>query len=125
MKIRYMCPYCLPKSNQFYFHFEDIASIELDNKYCYDFICSNGHKNSFFLQNPKFELLFDFGVSAYLDGYYREAVLDFSAALERFYEHAIYSMLGSKSGNDKMKHFWDQLKKQSERQLAAYITLFF
>lgn len=125
MRIKYMCPYCLPESNQFYLNFEDIGSVELIDKYCYECICPNGHKNNFFIQNPRYELLFDFGVSAYLDGYYREAVLDFAAALERFYEYAIYVMLGTKNRNEGMEEFWKQIKKQSERQLGAYVALYF
>ena len=38
------------------------------------------------LLGHKFELLFDLGALAILDGYYREAVSSFAACVERFYE---------------------------------------
>ena len=64
-------------------------SIEITDKLLYEFSCKNGHLNRFFITNTKYELLFDMGLCAYLNGFYREAVLDFAASLERFYENCI------------------------------------
>ena len=38
------------------------------------------------MNNLKFELLFELGINALIDGYPREAVSSFASALERFYE---------------------------------------
>lgn len=51
--------------------------------------CSHGHKTTTIVQNPKYEILFDIGANAIVDGYYREAVSSFTSSLERFYEYSI------------------------------------
>ena len=43
-------------------------SIEITDKLLYEFSCENGHLNRFFITNPKYELLFDMGLCAYLNG---------------------------------------------------------
>jgi hypothetical protein len=48
--------------------------------------CEQGHTTVVALSIPAFELLFDFGCSALLDGYTREAVTSFASSLERFEE---------------------------------------
>ena len=55
-------------------------SIEITDKLLYEFYDVNGKLNRFFITNPKYELLFDMGMCAYLKGFYREAVLDFAAS---------------------------------------------
>ena len=125
MRLKFLCPQCLIEHEHVVLGYSDLGSVELTNNYCYDYTCPKGHTTNVFVQNPRYELLYDFGVSAYLDGYYREAVLDFAAALERFYEHAIYSLVGIKGASDNMKNFWNHIKKQSERQLGAFLALYF
>jgi hypothetical protein len=46
--------------------------------------CGQGHTTVVTLPIPAFELLFDFGCSALLDGYPREAVTSFASSFERF-----------------------------------------
>jgi hypothetical protein len=48
--------------------------------------CQQGHMTIVTLPIPAFKLLFDFGCSALLDGYPREAATTFASSLERFEE---------------------------------------
>ena len=50
--------------------------------------CEQGHTTEVTLPIPAFELLFDFGSAALLDGYAREAVTSFASSFERFAEFA-------------------------------------
>lgn len=96
--------------------------LEFRNDDRYDSECPEGHKSSTLLQQQRFELLFDVGAYAVLDGYYREAVLSFFGSLERFYEFALRALLLHSSKTDKMfKESWKLVAKQSERQLGAFI----
>lgn len=98
--------------------------VEFRDDGCYRFECKNGHKTKVILQNQKFEILFNIGAHAILDGYYREAVSSFSSSLERFYEFALRTLLEKSSGSDKLfQEVWKKLSSQSERQLGAYIVL--
>jgi hypothetical protein len=62
---------------------------ELQDNGLYYMQCPLGHKTVTCLQEQKFEVLFDMGIYAIVDGYYREAVSAFAAALERFHEFFI------------------------------------
>lgn len=104
-------------------------SIEITVKLLYEFSCENGHLNRFFITNPKYELLFDMGLCAYLNGFYREAVLDFAASLERFYENCINIFLIERYLNqnaygEKIEQLWKPIKKQSERQYGAFLAMY-
>lgn len=84
--------------------------------------CPNGHNAAYILQAFKFETLFDIGVDAFVDGYYREAVTTWSSSLERFYEFCVKILLRrakvDKTEADKM---WKNMSNQSERQLGAFL----
>jgi hypothetical protein len=76
------------------------------------------------LQQQKFEVLFDLGAYAVLDGYYREAVSSFATSLERFYEFATRVLLHKSSvPNDVVASCWREVSNQSERQLGAFVFL--
>ncbi|MCP3746796.1 hypothetical protein [Paenibacillus sp. A3M_27_13] len=117
---------------------------DLTDSLSYEFTCNRGHKNVFLLDSHKFELLFQMGLYAYSDGYFREAVTNFAAAIERFHEFCI-AVLSWEHGNEKKvfnqnseiqysqindefnkeyKDAWKELSRQSERQLGAYIMLY-
>ncbi|MEK4479968.1 hypothetical protein MKZ23_11095 [Paenibacillus sp. FSL R5-0876] len=117
----------------------------LTDSLSYVFTCNSGHKNVFLLNNHRYELLFQMGLNAYNDGYFREAVTNFAAAIERFHEFsiAVLSWEHSKgklliegdSGSfsydvidndfeDEYKKAWKELARQTERQLGAYIMLY-
>lgn len=90
----------------------------------YEIKCSFGHVTTTVLQQQKFEVLFDIGVHAILDGYYREAVTSFSSSLERFYEFALRIFLEKASKSDEL--FQSCRKKvggRSERELGAFVCL--
>ena len=106
---------------------------DIPDNQIFEFCCPAGHKNKIHLQNPRYELLFDMGLSAYKDGYYREACLDFAACIERFHEYCLYVMLEDKREEDKREFFqdtsiienmWKLISAQSERQYGAFVVLY-
>src|SRR5918996_2240991 len=74
-----------------------LKGTELRDDLTFNLECPLGHKSVVIFNAPKFELLFDMGVSALLDGYGREAVSSFAAAQERFHEFGI-KVLVAKQG---------------------------
>ena len=90
----------------------------------YEIKCSLGHETTTVLQQQKFEVLFDIGAHAILDGYYREAVSSFTSSLERFYEFALRVFLEQASKSDELfQNCWKKVTNQSERQLGAFVFL--
>ncbi len=73
-----------------------IAAIEFRDDGRYEVTCPKGHKSVTILQQQKFEVLFDIGAYAIVDGYYREAVSSFTSSLERFYEFFVKAVLLNK-----------------------------
>lgn len=97
----------------------------LEDSGVYDVTCPKGHKSTVYVVNQKFELLFETGLNALVDGYPREAVSSFTAALERFYEffwRVAQSHLGV--ANEHVATAWKPVARLSERQLGAYITAY-
>jgi len=98
---------------------------ELSDNGLYFYTCPKGHASKAILSNLKFELLFDLGLHAINDGYYREAVSSFTSSLERFYEFYIkVSWHSHGSSFDQIEQTWKQIANQSERQLGAFISCF-
>lgn len=90
----------------------------------YEFKCSFGHQSITLLQQQKFEILFQIGANAIIDGYYREAISSFSSSLERFYEFSLKVFLcRAGTSNELFKKSWKSVQNQSERQLGAFIFL--
>ncbi|KXB30773.1 hypothetical protein AT959_08555 [Dechloromonas denitrificans] len=90
----------------------------------YEIKCSLGHETATVLQQQKFEVLFDIGAHAILDGYYREAVSSFTSSLERFYEFALRVFLEQASKSEELfQNCWKKVANQSERQLGAFVFL--
>jgi len=121
MRLMVSCMQCLQEfgkpSNEF-------AHVELRNDGRYELTCSMGHTTTTILQQQKFEVLFEIGAYAILDGYYREAVSSFSTSLERFYEFALRVFLENVSKADALfQNCWKKVASQSERQLGAFIFL--
>lgn len=128
MKIKFHCWKCLEENfgnMNLSFHHDETPK-DISNDYFYDFTCINGHKNHFVVSNHKYELLFDSGIYALNDGYYREAVADFAASLERFYEICIRIILieCTKNGTDSFDVLWNEIARQSERQYGAFLALY-
>lgn len=121
MRLMVSCMQCLQQlgkpSNEF-------ARVEFRDDGRYELTCSVGHTTITILQQQKFEVLFEIGAYAILDGYYREAVSSFSTSLERFYEFAIRVFLESISKADTLfQDSWKKVASRSERQLGAFIFL--
>jgi hypothetical protein len=91
----------------------------------YEVICPKGHKSIIVLQQQKFEVLYDIGAYAIVDGYYREAVSSFTSSLERFFEFFCKVMLYAKHIDPSVvDKSWKPISKQSERQLGAFTILY-
>jgi hypothetical protein len=98
-----------------------IASVSDDGRY--EVRCQAGHVSTVFLDNLKFELLFEMGLNALMDGYPREAVSSFASSLERFYEFYWHvAMTHLKISEQERVGSWKAVAKQSERQLGMFIT---
>ncbi len=102
---------------------DDLVDVILNEQGVYRDKCAQGHDLVIVVFNPKHELLFDLGALALLDGYHREAVVNFAAALERFYEFHIRVLMVTKLGADpaRVAAAWKDVSKQSERQLGAFV----
>ncbi len=116
MKLRRICHFCLIDEG---IHSE--AAIELDKWPFIEMQCKKGYRQRFMLSTELYELLFEQATRCLHDGYYREAIGTYNAALERFFEYAIEIMLGVKSEID-FTEFWKCILF-SERQLGAYYAL--
>jgi hypothetical protein len=121
MRVGLICPQCAAKSGGIGSFF--LETIRDDGLYVGK--CPNNHDLLIATQTLRHELLFEIGLNAVADGYYREAVSSFAAGVERFFEFAIKVML-SKAGVQKTVKdaAWDKIASQSERQLGAYIFLY-
>lgn len=96
--------------------------VTIDDSGWFEFTCPSGHSTVIALQNLKFDLLFETGAYALLDGYPREAVATFSAALERYYEfHLTVLAINKGMRMDSFDAAWKLVSKRSERQLGAYL----
>lgn len=101
-----------------------IATFEFNDDGRYKVECPKGHSSITLLQQQKFEILFEIGAYAIVDGYYREAVSSFTSALERFYEFFIKVVCISKNIDwAKTLEAWNDVSSQSERQLGAFIFM--
>lgn len=99
--------------------------VELRDDGRYEFTCEKGHTTVTVLQEQKFEVLFDLGAYAILDGYYREAVASFTSSLERFYEFFIKAALFQDGLEESaITESWKMVSSQSERQLGAFVFLY-
>ncbi|MES2566214.1 MAG: hypothetical protein V4565_05075 [Bacteroidota bacterium] len=98
---------------------------QVNNTGLYEVTCNKGHKSYTIIDNMDFEILFEYGINAIADGYYRESVSSLTASMERYFEFAIKTILRNSNVDfaiiDKT---WKNIANQSERQLGAYIALY-
>ncbi len=102
-----------------------MTSVDLRNGEAYVHTCPAGHVNHTVLQQMQFELLFEAGFHAAVDGYCREAVGTFAAALERFQEFALRvccAKLGMATGA--LADAWKEVRNASERQYGAFVFIY-
>jgi len=110
---------------------------ELRDDNTYQIKCDHGHESIILFESHKFELLYEMGIYAMIDGYFREAVSNFAASIERFHEFSIEVFIQSLFGENNKKFnsciqdrtaqydiAWKNISNQSERQLGAYIMLY-
>jgi hypothetical protein len=98
--------------------------VELQDSGVYVQTCSQGHTSKTILQNPKYEVLFESGIYALIDGYPREAVTSFVAGFERFWEFYIsFQASRDSSQGEEFKNVWKEMANQSERQLGAFLIM--
>ncbi|HEV8713852.1 MAG TPA: hypothetical protein VGX03_13630 [Candidatus Binatia bacterium] len=119
---------------------DEMFLVEQQDDGLYHLNCSSGHRTTVWLQNPQFELLFDSGGLALLDGHSREAVSSIAAALERFMEFyvrivALKHLAGQEPFEETIRRFsanqhepfeetWKRVSKQSERQIGAFLFIY-
>lgn len=121
MKLLLSCMKCLQESGQ---PDMDFHHVEIRDDGRYELTCAKGHQTVSILQQQKFEILFEIGLHAILNGYYREAVSSFTSSLERFYEFAVRAIHDKMTGSDELyQQCWAKVSNQSERQLGAFILL--
>lgn len=129
MKFKINCPCknyeCNDKNTNYNFVCNYEAYIELDNSDVVTLECENNNKKEIILYSAEFQILFDLGVKAYIDDYYKEAVSDFASSLERFFEYFIFTiMLNDGIEENEIEKFWKNICNQSERQLGAFYNLY-
>lgn len=96
----------------------------------HDVTCAQcGARYCLFLRKQKFEMLFDLGTRALMDGYAREAVSSFAAALERFMEFYVRATALERAANTErdfdealsaLEGTWRHVASQSERQVGMF-----
>ncbi len=117
----YSCTKCLFEGVENH----NVTSHEINDDGVYRYKCNRGHDIIQIMDNDKFQLLFDMGAMALIDGFHKDAVLSFHASLERFYEFFIRVMIVDKNiCFDEFQKTWKLVKSQSERQLGAFYYLY-
>jgi len=100
----------------------EFQPVEIRDDGLYSSTCSKGHTTLTVIQEQKFEILFDFGAMALIDGYPREAVTSMAASVERFYEFYILVICLKHDINiENFQTTWKHVASQSERQFGAYL----
>jgi len=127
MIVKLFCPkYAFEKTKGFDLHGTldvPVPLTRLSDSGEYEVTCGKGHESSVILDNVKFELLFEMGLNAIIDGYPREAISSFTSALERFYEFYWRIVMNHQGiSKDTIDSSWKPLSKMSERQVGAYVT---
>ncbi|HYX72383.1 MAG TPA: hypothetical protein VE732_06405 [Nitrososphaera sp.] len=104
---------------------DDALIIEITDSNHYQATCPQGHLATISIQANKFEILFEMGAVALLEGYYREAVANLAGALERFMEFYVSVMMIKAGINEKeFNETWKLVSNQSERQLGAFAFVY-
>lgn len=98
------------------------VNVDVNDEGYYMGACPKGHALRYLCDQPLFEILFEIGVNAILDGYNREAVSSFASSLERFYEYYVSVLtLKNKIDPSQFENAWNSVSAQSERQLGGFI----
>ncbi|WP_139490824.1 hypothetical protein [Brevibacillus dissolubilis] len=120
MKFPTICHKCLVEQGTASF-----IDLDFQDDGIYTSVCEKGHESLVCLQEELFQILFEHGAMALLDGYQREAVSSFASSLERFYEFSIKVLLLHRGvPMEEIQNTWKLVAAQSERQLGAFYFLF-
>jgi hypothetical protein len=120
MRIRLICAECYEQSGRAWF----VDTIRDDGLYTGK--CPAGHNLLLATQTLRHEMLFEIALNAIEDKYYREAVASFAASVERFYEFGVKVICYSRGiAQAQFDQAWRKVANQSERQLGAYVFLYF
>ena len=104
-----------------YLHEMDTADVHSGNL---TLRCKQGHTTEVKLPVPEFELLFDLGCSALLEGYPLQAVMTFASSFERFQEFTCRFLLARRNVSfEGVDHWWKEVAAQSERQKGSLLAL--
>jgi hypothetical protein len=128
MKITLQCPVCKsyyennPDSKRWGIEYDIFYNSDSSITLIDDF--RRGHFCVVYFTNYKFDLLFESGLSAIHDLYFREAVASIASSLERFYQYCI-EIMTLNLDNEKYSKLWKTISNQSERQIGAFYFLFF
>ncbi|MFC6458599.1 hypothetical protein [Paenibacillus vulneris] len=128
MKIKIPCVKCVADGSIERESQELLYEYELTDERVYSLNCNEGHETVVIFDTHVYELLFDMGLYALADGYSREAVANFAAAIERFHEFSINVFIAKSLSSylylDEFPKAWKGISSQSERQLGAYVMLY-
>lgn len=86
--------------------------------------CPQGHESRTIVNAADFQILFEFGGMALLDGFPREAVSSFAAALESAYMCYVSTVLLNAQVPAHAAEAAMKALSRSERQLGAFVSLF-
>jgi hypothetical protein len=118
MKLDIQCPYCLRFDYE-----ENVKTYVMNNELEIEVQCERGHNYTYLIAQYKHEILFDYGIKALCDDYYRESVASFTSALERYYEYFLFVYwLSIGISIEELNKSWKLMSNQSERQLGAFIS---
>lgn len=119
MRLRLHCYTCMAKDQ-----ITALAvTMPLNATGVYPVTCGRGHRTVAVLQQSHFEVLAEAGIQAIVDGYYRDGVLSFASAFERFQQFVFEIVAASFDGSDAaIKATWKVMARQSERQHGAYLA---
>lgn len=99
--------------------------VQIDKWPYFEIECPNGHKHRYTMSCELFEVLFQQATYCLQDGYYREAIGTYHAALERLFEYCIEIISYHAGITEGYQQIWKQVKKQSERQLGAFYFIWY
>ena len=99
--------------------------VDFEDGGVYRYRCKNEHEISTYLDKTKPEILFEIGLRAFVDGYYRESIATFTSALERSFELYIELRAIHEGRAEFFPKFWKLVTNQSERQLGAFAYAWF
>lgn len=119
MKLPITCNQCKASNTNSSIYLE---GVEIRDDHLYKITCPNGHESVTLLTVQRYEMLFEIGAYAVVDGYYREAISSFTSSLERYYEFFIKTILTAQcKATAEVEKSWKNVSNQSERQLGGYI----